>query len=230
MDVSEILETRPSFFQCLPTTYQKQCLHVHTEKWQYEHHRLPLPALYSAPPTPIGIQAREGQRPRASEHITTWTNQSIVCQTVHFSLSMAWLVVFLPACYRCIGGESWKEPASYLPMLLLIIRPTQGPSLVYKTQIDSGQLQPFYWGNRRANALASWNLSRSAFPLYVHTKPWSGEIVFNRMFQSPRALVFLFPGTGSFVCIFLYTCHVQYSHVCFIVGKSCSQTAVTLEQ
>lgn len=103
----------------------------------------------TAPPTPpIGIQAWEGQRPRASEHITTWTNQSIVCQTVHFSVSMAWLVVFLPACYRCIGGESWKEPASYLPMLCLIVRPTQGPSLVYKTQIDSGQLQPLYWGIR----------------------------------------------------------------------------------
>lgn len=215
MDVSEILETRPSFFQCLPTTYQKQFLHVHTEKWQYEHHRLPLPALYSAPPTPIGIQAREGQRPRASEHITTWTNQSIVCQTVHFSLSMAWLVVFLPACYRCIGGESWKEPASYLPMLLLIIRPTQGPSLVYKTQIASGQLQPFYWGNRRANALASWNLSDLPFHSMCTPSPGLEKLYLTEFSSLPEHLFSFFQAQGP---LFAYS----FTHAMFSTAMSAS--------
>lgn len=170
----------------------------------------------TAPPTPpIGIQAWEGQRPRASEHITTWTNQSIVCQTVHFSVSMAWLVVFLPACYRCIGGESWKEPASYLPMLLLIIRPTQGPSLVYKTQIASGQLQPFYWGNRRANALASWNLSDLPFHSMCTPSPGLEKLYLTEFSSLPEHLFSFFQAQGP---LFAYS----FTHAMFSTAMSAS--------
>ena len=64
-------------------------------------------------------------------------------------ITRGWLVVFQAAFNTCIWGESCKEPTSYLPLVFLIVRPAQSPSLAWKTQLGlRATAAPSLWDHR----------------------------------------------------------------------------------
>lgn len=64
---------------------------------------------------------------------------------------MAWLVVSLMAPYIRTRGESWKEPARYLPLILLNAKPSQGPTLAKATQLGLRRVAAPLLGDQRSN-------------------------------------------------------------------------------
>ena len=137
---------------CLPTALQNQCLDMHIGQWYYQHlslscqdnrashysHNLHSARLIS--PGSLPRSTYKPRQPQSGPWFIPFPAALIAQQTCSGVsgpdlgskapiLTMAWIVVFLKVLYsrtvESYKGESWKEPSSYLPLVLLIAQPSQ---------------------------------------------------------------------------------------------------------
>ena len=107
--------------------------------------------------------------------------------------------------------ESWKEPASYLPLLFLIAKTFQSPSLAKATQLGLRILSAPLMGDQRSNDSDSTVLP--ALPFQPSRQGPSPKKLYSRRhsFTFLGHTLFLIQCTGSFVFTFHYTLKMQCS-------------------
>lgn len=165
---SELLENKSSVFQCLSTIQQKQCLGVHTgnditrraSPSPRSSHYVAQRPLSRSPQGPIEPQSDSLSTPvpvvwtlTAQSNCSSWSGDSVLY--THHGIA----VVFITAPLKRIRGDSWKEPVSYLSLLLLIAKPSQSPWLARTTRLGLRTVAAPLLDEQRSNDSAS-----QAFP------------------------------------------------------------------
>ena len=121
-------------------------------------------------------------------------------------------MVFLTTHYNRSRKESWKEPPiSYLPLLSLLAKPSQSPSLANDTLLGLRTLSAHLPGDQKSNY--SDIIELSALPFQSSGQgPSSQSMYFSRHSSTfLEHILFLIQSTRSFVCTFDYTLNVQCS-------------------
>lgn len=146
---------------CLPL---KQCLWIHTGHIHTAFH-----SQWSSLPLPTESTLRKSQWRRATAQVITWINGTTVWLMVYPShrssdssgrTAPLGLGVRGPHTHSIMAcglphsrtrGESWKEPETYLPLVLLIAKPSQAPTLAKATKLGLRTIAAPLVGNQRSN-------------------------------------------------------------------------------